>query len=124
MKKNNVSQLYDITANLFICKGIICGLKTTNIDSNHPLIAHIESILNICNNLIKMNDENENENEMLYAAICEIIESILLIFGGSTINVLNVLIEIVLQILKNTKSQSSARILKKMVATFSNSNIE
>ena len=145
----NLSIFYQINTNLYIFSAFIRGLKTTE-TNNHPLIPHIEKILNISVNTKQLpllwqntnnNNNNNNDDDMktnrrrneikmpqnlgdidknlLYDAVCDVLETILDIFRTNTQTILDGLVQTSLHLLKNTKSVSSARLLRKMVETFS-----
>lgn len=119
----NPSIFYQLITNLQIFSAFIRGLKTTDIN-NHPLIPHMEKILNLCLNSTKeiphliSKDNNDINLNILYNAVCDIMEAVLDIFGSTTSNIIDGLVSMSLEILKGTKSEASARILRKMVSTF------
>ena len=130
-----VSIFYQLITNLRIFSAFIRGLTTTD-TNNHPLIPHMEKILNFCVSSTKqippltssssLNEEQKSSNDshsdinlnMLYNAVCDIMEAVLDVFGSTTSNIVAGLVSMALEILKGTKSEASARILKKMVSTF------
>jgi len=83
--------------------------------------------LNICVNATKqipsiINNIQTNDEfniNALYNAVCDVMEAVLDIFGSSTSNIIDGLVKMALEILKNSKCEAAARILKKMVSTFS-----
>lgn len=137
MKSIGRGDLQQLVADLRIFSGFVRGLKMTE-TAQHPLVVHIPKMLRISMTITRRipqwkgngngngngNEQKQNHNDdgngcdLLFDAMCDLMEAILDIFGSKTGQLLDAMVQIALEILKTTTSEASARIFKKMVSTF------
>lgn len=135
----NISAYLQLSTNFYVFSAFIRGLGVHTPTIEHPLLSEIKNLLQMCIDCItilpvfwtKSNSNVNQRNEislprtlsdidinLLYSCICLMLESILDIFGNNTQSMIATIVQTIVQILKCTQSQASAKLLLKVISIY------